>query len=99
MQGVRPRPGLPPEPTGPLLDGRERRTASLKTSPLHVGGRRRPWTRRPAVLLSFQGTPPHFAEREPSPFACGADLPVVQEILRARHAITLADLRGLLLYS
>ena len=27
-----------------------------RPSPLHLGGRRRPWTRKPAVLLNFQRT-------------------------------------------
>jgi len=58
-EGVRPRPGLPPEPTGPLLEG-EGDTASLETRSPSFGGRRRPWTRRPAVLLSFQGTGQSF---------------------------------------
>jgi len=55
MEGVRPRPGLPPEPTGPLLDGREH-TASLETRSPSFGRTAASLDPEAAVLLSFQRT-------------------------------------------
>lgn len=56
MEGERPRPGLPPEPTGPLPAGADA-WLPWRPGPLLLGGRRRPWARRPAVLLGFQRAP------------------------------------------
>jgi hypothetical protein len=54
MEGVRPRPGLPPEPTGPLVDGRGH-TASLETRSPSFG-------RTAASLDPEAGRPSQFSK-------------------------------------
>jgi hypothetical protein len=61
-EDVRPRPGLPPEPTGPLPGGRER-TASLETGSLQFPSMKRGRTAAP--LDSEAGRPSQFS-RNPS---------------------------------
>ncbi len=53
MEGRRPLPGLPPELTGPLLLEERAHSFPGDRVPFKLGGRRRPWTRRPDVLLVF----------------------------------------------
>jgi hypothetical protein len=60
LEGVRPRPGLPPEPTGPLPGGRER-TASLETGSLQFPFMKR--GRTAASLDSEAGRPSQFSKR------------------------------------
>ncbi len=61
LEGMCPRPGLHPEPTrsSPFRWQRDTRGFPGDQVPFEMGGRRRPWTRRPAVLLSFQRTRGH----------------------------------------